>query len=252
MIEVCALASGSNGNCYYVGNESEAILFDAGINCKHILLRMEEKGLEPEKVKAVFISHEHIDHVRGARIFCNRFNVPAFFTPGTFYHLSSGNRPRMYRFIKINSSIGLGAFEVFSFAKNHDASEPCSFRVVAGGHQIGIMTDIGSPSELLINHMRLCNILFMEANYDEEMLWGGRYPWPLKKRIASNMGHLSNLQSLELVSKYADGNLHTLFLSHLSGENNTPETAFEAFSPLHNKYKIIVTSRYAATDIYRF
>ncbi|HPR33624.1 MAG TPA: MBL fold metallo-hydrolase, partial [Prolixibacteraceae bacterium] len=129
MVEVCALASGSNGNCYYVGTDREALLFDAGINNKHLLLRMEERGLDPRKVQAVFISHEHIDHIKGVRVFCNKFNVPAFFTPGTFYHLSSGNRPKLYRFIKMDSSLQLGCFEVFSFAKNHDAFEPCSFRV---------------------------------------------------------------------------------------------------------------------------
>ncbi|MCF8360327.1 MAG: MBL fold metallo-hydrolase [Prolixibacteraceae bacterium] len=252
MVEVCALASGSNGNCYYVGNEEQAILFDAGINCKQMLLRMEEKGLDPEKVKAVFISHEHIDHVRGARVFCNKFNIPAFFTPGTYYHVSSGNRPRLYRFIRLNSSLKLGPFAIFSFAKNHDANEPCSFRVVIAGHHIGVMTDIGSPTELLIQHMQLCNILFLESNYDEKMLWEGPYPWPLKKRIASGMGHLSNIQALELVTNFANGNLHTLFLSHLSGENNTPDIAYKAFETLHKQYKIIKTSRFAAGDVYRF
>jgi phosphoribosyl 1,2-cyclic phosphodiesterase len=252
MVEVCALASGSNGNCYYIGNEREAILIDAGINCKQLLLRMAERNLDARKVKSVFISHEHHDHICGVRVFCNKLKIPAFFTPGTFINTSLGNRPRFYRFIETGESVQLGDFLIHSFQKNHDAADPCSFRIETNGINIGVLTDLGSFGQPVVDHLKQCHILFLESNYDEKMLWEGPYSWPLKKRIASERGHLSNSQALNLVIEHAGSNLHTLFLSHLSGENNTPEIAFDTFKTLNSRFKIINTSRYKAGEIYSF
>ncbi len=249
MIKVCALASGSNGNSYYIGNEQEAILVDAGINCKQLLLRMEERNLDPQKVKAVFITHEHTDHICGVRVFCNKLSIPAYFTRGTFLNTSNRHKPRQYRFIDPGTTIALGSFEVTAFAKKHDASEPCSFRVTVDGKNIGVLTDLGSSSESVIENMKQCEVLFLESNYDEEMLWKGSYPWLLKKRIASEHGHLSNIQALNLIKEFSGQQLHTIILSHLSGENNTPELAYNTFSPLHNSYKIVNTSRHAPSEI---
>ena len=114
------------------------------------------------------------------------------------------------------------------------------------------MTDIGSVCNNVIEHLQKCNVVFLESNYDEQMLWDGPYPWHLKKRIASDVGHLSNLQALNLVNTYANGELKTIFLSHLSGENNTPAIASNAFKPLNEKYKIIETSRHEASVIFSF
>jgi phosphoribosyl 1,2-cyclic phosphodiesterase len=252
MVEVCALASGSNGNSYYIGNEKEAILVDAGINCKQLLLRMEERQLNPAKVKAVFITHEHTDHICGVRVFCNKMGIPAFFTRGTFLNTSSRHKPKLYRFIDPGDSVTLGDFEVYAFTKKHDASEPCSYRVETDHKSIGVLTDLGSYSTSVIEHLKQCDILFLESNYDEKMLWEGAYPWLLKKRIASDVGHLSNLQALNLITEHAGERLHTIFLSHLSGENNTPEIAYLAFKPLHQAYKIIKTSRHEASELLMF
>lgn len=249
MVNVCALASGSNGNSYYIGNEHEAILIDAGINCKQLLLRMEERQLDPSKVKAVFITHEHTDHICGVRVFCNKHFIPAYFTRGTFLNTSSRHKPRLYHFIDPGNSVVIGNFEVFAFAKMHDASEPCSFRVEIENKSIGVLTDLGSYSVSVIEQLKQCDILFLESNYDEKMLWEGSYPWLLKKRIASDVGHLSNVQALNLITEHAGERLHTIFLSHLSGENNTPDLAYHAFSPLHQSYKIIKTSRHAASEM---
>jgi len=249
MVEVCALASGSNGNSYYIGNEKEAILVDAGINCKQLLLRMEERQLDPSKVKAVFITHEHTDHICGVRVFCNKHGIPAFFTRGTFLNTSNRHKPRLYRFIDPGYSVVVGSFEIHAFTKKHDASEPCSFRVEVEQKSIGVLTDLGSHSQPVIDHLKQCDILFLESNYDEEMLWKGPYPWLLKKRIASEVGHLSNIQALNLINEHAGEHLHTIFLSHLSGENNTPDIAYSAFSPLHESHRIIKTSRHAASEI---
>ena len=252
MVEVCALASGSNGNCYYIGNEKEAILVDAGIHCKQLLNRMVERNLNAKKIKAVFISHEHHDHICGVRVFCNKLNIPAFFTPGTFINTSLSNRPRFYRFIEKGESVQLGDLKIHAFQKNHDAADPCSFRIQTNGMNIGVLTDLGSIGQPVIDHLNECHILFLESNYDEKMLREGPYSWPLKKRIASERGHLSNIQALNLVEEHAGENLHTIILSHLSGENNTPEIAFEAFRTLYGRYEIIKTSRHEAGEVFRY
>lgn len=249
MVEICAIASGSNGNCYYVGNNNEAVLIDAGISCKQVIARMEERGLDPGKLKAIFITHEHVDHVRGTRVLCKTLNIPAFFTYGTWNNTHKSSKPIHYRFVHLNQAVEIGALSIHAFSKNHDAHEPVSFRIEAGNFNIGVMTDIGSVCENVIHHFKLCNAVFLESNYDEKMLWEGPYPWPLKKRVASELGHLSNNQALELVTQHGSAALKMVFLSHLSGENNTPDIAYQAFESLHDSYEIIKTSRQEASVV---
>src|SRR5690554_1138948 len=196
MIEICAIASGSNGNCYYIGNNTDAVLIDAGISCRQILLRMKEKGLDPAKVRAVFISHEHSDHMRGARVLEKKLNVPVYITARTFISAYRNMQPAWPRYFEPGSQTVVGNFTIHSFSKNHDASEPCSFRIEYKGKNIGVLTDIGEPCSNVTTHLALCDALFLETNYDEDMLMNGRYPWYLKKRIASSVGHLSNVQAL--------------------------------------------------------
>lgn len=249
MVEICAIASGSNGNCYYIGNENSAILVDAGISCKQVLLRMEERNLDSKKIKAIFISHEHVDHVMGTRVLSKKLNIPAFFTYGTWNKTHKSSKPPHYRYIHINEPLQLDDFTIHAFSKKHDANEPCSYRIEVEGFNIGVMTDIGTVCENISSNFSLCDAVFLESNYDEEMLINGPYPWYLKNRVASDHGHLSNIQALNLATNYAGENLKILFLSHLSAENNTPELAFNAFQSLHNKYEIINTSRYEASVV---
>lgn len=252
MVEVCAIASGSNGNCYYVGNEKEAVLVDAGISAKQVLVRMEERGLDPSILKGIFITHEHVDHVRGCRVLSKKLNIPVFYTYGTWNKTHKSSRAPHYRYLQIDQAVQLGAFTIYPFAKRHDANEPCSYRIETEGFNIGVMTDIGSVCENVITHFQQCNVVFLESNYDEKMLWEGNYPWPLKKRIASDVGHLSNDQALELVQQHGNGLLNTIFLSHLSGENNSPEIAYEAFARLQETYTILKTSRHEASEVLMF
>lgn len=249
MIEICALASGSNGNCYYVGNENGAVLVDAGVSCKQVLSRMEERKLDPSKIKAIFISHEHVDHVRGTRVLSKKLNIPAFFTYGTWNKTHKSSKPPHYRYVHIDQPFELDDFTIHAFAKNHDANEPCSFRIEVNGINVGVMTDIGSVCDNVIRHFKQCDAVFLESNYDEKMLWDGPYPWYLKNRVASDHGHLSNIQALELATHHAGEKLKIIFLSHLSGENNTPELAYETFQPLHDVYEVIKTSRHEASVV---
>jgi phosphoribosyl 1,2-cyclic phosphodiesterase len=177
MLEICAIASGSNGNCYYIGNEKDAVLIDAGISCKQILLRMTSKGLHPQKVKAVFISHEHSDHMRGARVLARRMNLPVWLTAKTYYAAYKNMQPANPRFFTPGAPVQAGEFTIHPFLKNHDAAEPCSFRIEYAGKNVGVFTDIGDPCDNVTSHLGMCDALFLETNYDEQMLREGPYPY---------------------------------------------------------------------------
>lgn len=250
MIEICALASGSNGNCYYIGNNQEAVLIDAGLSFKQILKRMETKTLDPKRIKALFITHEHGDHVRGARVTGKKLDVPVYMTEGTFNAAFRMWKPISYLAVRDNDPVNIGSLTIFPISKNHDAAEPTSFRVEYNGLNIGVFTDIGSPCDNVKNHLKQCHALFLETNYDYQMLKEGPYPYHLKVRIDSTVGHLSNLQAFELLKEHAHPELRCVFLSHLSAENNRPELALNEFKSLADKYQIKLTDRFAASEIY--
>lgn len=249
MIQLCAIASGSNGNCYYIGTEHEAILIDVGVSRKQVLQRMAQRGLDAAKVKGIFISHEHADHTRGVRVLSKTLNVPTYMTKGTFDNMWNPNRPGLYGLFEAGKALELGAFIIHPFLKKHDAFNPCSFRVEVGGKHIAVLTDLGELCDNVCTHFALCDAVFLEANYDEEMLLNGTYPYPLKQRVLSDLGHLSNVQALELVERCAGKRLKQIILSHLSGENNTPELALATFQPLSQRYALHVASRFEPSKV---
>lgn len=249
MIELCALASGSNGNCYYIGNEKEALLVDAGLSARQLQLRMQERQLEPSKIKAILITHEHSDHCRGARVLAKQLKVPVCISKNTYLALSRSLRPENPRWFDPNFEFQVGEFLIFPFSKQHDAIDACSFRITYAGKHIGVMTDIGEPCDRVKEHFSMCHAVFLESNYDEAMLMGGTYPYYLKRRVSSSWGHLSNKQAFDLLTNYAGKELQTIFLSHLSGENNTPQIAFSVFEPFSKTYRIEVTSRHTSTAV---
>ncbi len=251
MIEICAIASGSNGNCYYIGNEKDAVLVDAGLSGKQILARMAELQLDPSKIKAVFITHEHGDHMRGARGVSKKMQVPIYLTVKTYNAAYKNMRPDYPKYFTPDQQIEVGDFTIFPVLKNHDAAEPCSFRIQYKGKNIGVFTDIGEACENVQTHIEKCDGLFLESNYDETMLWEGGYPYFLKKRVASELGHLSNDQAFELLENHAGDNLQCVFLSHLSRDNNTPEKAAERMDALTARFEVKLTSRYAPSEIYK-
>jgi phosphoribosyl 1,2-cyclic phosphodiesterase len=250
MIDICALASGSNGNCYYVGNKEDAVLIDAGVSCRQVLDRMKQKNLNPSKVKAIFISHEHADHFRGVRVLSKKLDVPVYMTGATLKNSWGPNRPQKVVLFTPGDVVAVGGFKVHSFLKQHDAAEPCSFRVEHLGVNVGVMTDIGAACENVTTHLSACQALFLESNYDERMLLDGPYPQFLKLRVSSQVGHLSNKQAFELLEQFHHPEIKVVFLSHLSAENNRPDIAAAEFVPLAEKVDVRLTNRYAPSDVF--
>jgi phosphoribosyl 1,2-cyclic phosphodiesterase len=251
VIELCALASGSNGNCYYVGNERDAILVDAGVSAKKILMRINDAGLEASRIRGIFVSHEHTDHVSGVRVLSKRLGIPVWFSQGTYNALKETDQPELFEIFIPGKTVNVGSLAVHSFLKNHDAAEPCSFRIEHDDWHVGVFTDIGEACSRVIHHLHKCHALFIETNYDEKMLWDGEYPYHLKSRVASSVGHLSNDQAFELIRDHAGPELVHVFLSHLSGENNRPEIAAARFESLSDRFNVKLTSRNTHSELCR-
>jgi phosphoribosyl 1,2-cyclic phosphodiesterase len=248
---VSALASGSNGNCYYIGNEKEAVLIDAGVSCREIERRMKRLNLSMQKVKAVFISHEHTDHIRGVFSLVKKHSVPVYITPATLQFSGLKLDIGYTRWFTSTSRIQIGDLEIIAFPKLHDASDPYSFVVSYKETRVGVFTDIGLPCQNVISHFSQCHAVFLETNYDDEMLDKGSYPFHLKRRIRGERGHLSNKQALDLFLQHRSTSISHLFLSHLSKNNNDPELAKTLFEQHANGVKIIVASRYEETPVFR-
>ena len=247
---ISALNSGSNGNCYYVGNREEAILVDAGIPCREVERRMKQNGLSLKLVKAVFISHEHTDHIRGLEVLSRKHQLPVYITPATETGGHLRIEPGLVRRFTAYEPVSIGGLTVMPFPKFHDAVDPHSFTVSGNGLHIGVFTDIGAPCNHLAGQLQRCHAAFLEANYDEEMLENGRYPFFLKRRISGGQGHLSNRQALELFLAHRAPHLTHLLLSHLSQDNNRPELALQMFQAHAGGTHVVVASRYGASAVY--
>lgn len=249
-LSIASLNSGSNANCYYVGNEDDAILVDAGLAYKETILRMEGLGLDPKCLKAVFISHEHTDHISGVTQLHRKLNLPVYITEKTRLNTALRFRDDLIRPFIANAAIQIGSLHVLPFTKFHDAADPHSFMVYDNEVTIGILTDIGHACKEVINCFKQCDAVFLESNYCEEMLASGSYPAQLKKRISGKSGHLSNRQALELFVKHKSERLQLVLLAHLSQNNNTPEKALSEFRDHIGKIKLHVARRDGASELF--
>ncbi len=247
---ITSLNSGSNGNCYYIGNEKKAVLIDAGISCRETEKRMKRLGLSMSHVRAVFVSHEHIDHITGIPGISKKYQLPVYITKNTLHSASVPIEKHLVHLFKAHQPIAIGGLSVTAFLKSHDAIDPHSFIVSGNDVTIGIFTDIGFSCQQIIHHFSKCHAVFLEANYCEDMLSKGNYPYYLKKRISSDNGHLSNTQALELFMKYRGKQLSHLILSHLSKNNNSPELVSRLFNEKAGDTKVIVASRYGETPLF--
>jgi len=248
---ITSLNSGSNGNCYYIGNKKEAILVDAGISCREIEKRIKRLGLSIEKIKAIFISHEHSDHIRGLANLSRKHQLPVYITATTLLYGGLYLDKKLVKAFKAFEPVRVGDLIITAFPKLHDASDPYSFVVSFNKINVGVFTDIGAPCENVIHHFQQCHAAFLEANYDEDLLEKGKYPHYLKNRIRGEKGHLSNIQALELFRTHKPSFMSHLFLSHLSENNNCPDLVEKLFKLHAESTKIIIASRYEETAVYQ-
>ena len=249
-LEVASLNSGSNGNAYYIGNKNEAVLIDAGISCAEIETRMLRLGLDMGRLKAVFITHEHSDHISGLPRLVRKYQLPVFITEGTYQHAHLHIKKQLVNSFLPMVPVFIGNLRITAFPKTHDAVDPHSFIITEDSVTIGVFTDFGKACDHVITHFRRCNAVFLETNYDEDRLINGSYPKILKNRIKSDKGHLSNHQALELFTNHRSDYLSHLFLSHLSHENNSPDIVENLFARHAGNTKIMLASRDRETAVF--
>ena len=247
---ISSLNSGSNANCYYVGNNREAVLIDAGLSCRETEKRMLHLGLSMKMVKAIFVSHEHSDHITGISGLSKKYQLPVYITTATLANSRIPIEAHLVMDFQKSKPVRIGGLSVIPFSKSHDANDPHSFMVSAQGLNIGIITDIGYPCKQVIKYFSKCHAVFLESNYCADMLANGSYPYHLQKRISSDEGHLSNAQALDLFINYKSADLRLLILSHLSKNNNKPELVETLFKEQAGDTHIIVASRYEATPVF--
>ncbi len=228
MARFCTLCSSSSGNSTYIGTASHGILIDCGSNNKQLTLALENAGLSPDCVKAIFITHEHDDHISGLRVFAGKRKIPVYATGGTLSGmLGKGVIDGSFPY-EIMSENGISIEDMFisKFPTSHDSKESCGYKIVLPDRTVGICTDTGVVSGEILRTLSDCDLVLMESNYDETLLDFSSYTLALKGRIRSSSGHLSNPDCAEAVRELFSMGVRRFVLGHLSRENNSPDRAF--------------------------
>jgi phosphoribosyl 1,2-cyclic phosphodiesterase len=233
MVRFTVLASGSKGNCTVVGTERTRLLVDCGLSCRETFRRMRLMGEDPHALSAMLISHEHSDHINGVLVTAKKLRIPVYMTEATRAAWRRQLRaqrvevPGELREEKFDAGLSfqVGDLAVSSFTIPHDAADPVGFTFRAEGVKLGIVTDLGYMPASVRQHVRGCDVLMIESNHDLEMLRTGPYPWSVKQRVMSRVGHLSNDSLAEFFTSEYDGSAAIVILAHLSEENNHPEVA---------------------------
>ncbi len=223
------LGSGSRGNALHLEHRGAALLVDAGLSAKQLELRMEETGAAGAQLLGVVLTHEHGDHCAGLKTFLKKRKVPVYASHGTKDALEPHVATAEWRSFEAGTQLEIGAFRVETFPVPHDAAEPIGLRVTAGTTRIGLISDLGFVTRLVVERLKGCAALVLESNYDEAMLREEeKRPWSVKQRISARHGHLSNGAAAKLVEEVAGVELRELFLGHISEDCNRPELARKA------------------------
>ena len=223
-MEVCVLASSSAGNSVAVRADGRIVLVDAGLSGRAIERRLEEVGWSPADISAVLLSHEHRDHSRGAGVVARRYGVPVYGTEGTLGALASLWRgTENLRPFRTGQAFLIGAVECEPYSIPHDVADPAQFVIRANGASVGIATDLGRVTSLVVGKLMTTSLAIVEANHCADLLRWGEYPWSVKQRIGSHHGHLDNNQAAELVARLAKAGVGHVVCAHLSPQHNTVE-----------------------------
>lgn len=249
----CVLASGSKGNATYVGNDKAAVLVDCGLSARELMRRLGEMGLEAGRLRAIIVTHEHRDHLAGARVLAKQLGLPVLGTRGTLS--KAGELPGVKRQpFAAGEEFSLAGFTFHPFAIPHDAADPVGLVVKMGATRLGVCTDLGQALKLVRERLMGCQALVMETNHDPAMLAEGDYPPWLKQRVRSRTGHLSNQQGAELLGQLHHAELRQVVLAHLSEKNNQPRLAEEAvravLEPMGCRTRVALASQQRPTAVF--
>ena len=231
-MRLCSIASGSSGNCIYVGSDNAHVLVDAGISGKRITQGLNSLDLTGEDTDGILVTHEHSDHIQGLGVIARKYHIPIYATGGTVDAMSRmkslGKMPDgIFREIREDEPFVIKDMTINPFTISHDAVQPVGYRLECGEQSVGIATDLGKYNDYIIGHLQNLDALLLEANHDIRMLQVGKYPYYLKQRILGDRGHLSNENAGRLLCRLLHDNLKAVFLGHLSRENNYEELAYE-------------------------
>ena len=226
---LCPLFSGSGGNATFISLGNTRILVDAGVSASRLVKALSILGVDPESLSGILVTHEHIDHVKGLKVFSKRAGVPVYANPGTWQGIlarDDGVPHELRRVITTGEDFFIGGVNVCPFAIPHDAADPVGYVFSRGEGKLGIVTDTGYLSDSWLSYVTGCQALILEFNHDVQMLREGGYPEHLKRRILSRKGHLCNEDGAKALAMLAKQGTQAAFLGHLSQENNRPEKAF--------------------------
>ncbi|MDF2590070.1 MAG: beta-lactamase domain protein [Anaerocolumna sp.] len=247
-MNLCSIASGSSGNCTFVGSEHTKLLIDVGISGKKIESGLSSIDVNPQDIQGILITHEHADHIAGLGVLARRYNTPIYGTAETInsiLKMKSVGRiaEELLHYVVPDQAFQINDITVEPFSTSHDASNPVCYTFKADGHKIGMATDLGKFDDYIISKLTGSEILLLEANHDVNMLMVGGYPYYLKQRILGDRGHLSNDLSAKLICKLLHDKLKYITLAHLSKENNYEELAFETVRVELSNYITDATSQ---------
>ncbi len=245
-LTLCMLASGSSGNAIFISDGATSVLIDAGLSGREIERRLALRGIKAQSLDAIIVTHEHTDHIQGVGVLARRHKLPVYINRLTMLAATARLKtmPESVCF-KCGLAFQLNTLTVHPFSVSHDVRDPSGFTISSNDSKIGIATDLGIATALVKEHLKGCVILVLEANHDPTMLMQGPYTWPLKQRVSSRVGHLSNEAARDLLCEVQSDRLEHVILAHLSETNNTPEKALDAVSlaTAGTKIKLSVASQ---------
>lgn len=232
-MRMCSIASGSSGNCIYVGSDATHLLIDAGISGKRTEEGLKELGLSGRDLDGILITHEHSDHISGLKVLARKYEIPLYATGGTIDAISKMKNagdidPELWVEVREDQRFTLKDLTINPLRISHDAAQPVAYRISYGSRRVAVCTDLGEYNDYTVECLKGLDAILLEANHDVNMLQVGPYPYPLKQRILGKRGHLSNENSGRLLCRILHDGLKYISLGHLSQENNLPELAYEA------------------------